>query len=133
MEKKQKNSSIYTITDQSLEPYYIQFDQYCYTAIKKIKAGNSERVRDQTLGYYSSLERCLDMIAEDSIKNQDYSSLEDFITNHKSRLQELKEIIARKLTVDEFLDILGYDLHDLVDVFEDQIEECSDEFTEACR
>lgn len=51
----------------------------------------------------------------------------------KNNVQELKELIARKLTVDEFLDILGYDLHDLVDVFEDQIEECSDEFTEACR
>ena len=95
MEKKQKNSSIYTITDESLEPYYIQFDQYCYTAIKKIKAGNSERVRDQTLGYYSDLERCLDMIAEDSIKNQDYESLQEFITNHKTRLQELKQITVK--------------------------------------
>lgn len=95
MEKKQKNSSIHTITDQSLEPYYIQFDQYCYTAIKKIKAGNSERVRDQTLGYYSNLERCLDVIAEDSIKDQDYNSLQEFITNQKTRLQELKQITVK--------------------------------------
>ena len=95
MDKKQKNSSIHTITDQSLEPYYIQFDQYCYTAIKKIKAGNSERVRDQTLGYYSNLERCLDVIAEDSIKDQDYNSLQEFISNHKTRLQELKQITVK--------------------------------------
>ena len=95
MDKKQKNSSIHTITDQSLEPYYIQFDQYCYTAIKKIKAGNSERVRDQTLGYYSNLERCLDVIAEDSIKDQDYNSLQGFISNHKTRLQELKQITVK--------------------------------------
>ncbi len=95
MDKKQKNSSIHTITDQSLEPYYIQFDQYCYTAIKKIKAGNSERVRDQTLGYYSNLERCLDVIAEDSIKDQDYNSLQEFITNQKTRLQELKQITVK--------------------------------------
>ena len=95
MDKKQKNSSIHTITDQSLEPYYIQFDQYCYTAIKKIKAGNSERVRDQTLGYYSNLERCLDVIAEDSIKDRDYNSLQEFISNHKTRLQELKQITVK--------------------------------------
>ena len=95
MEKKQKNSSIYTITDQSLEPYYIQFDQYCYTAIKKIKAGNSERVRHQTLGYYSDLERCLDMIAEDSIKNQDYTSLGGFVKSYKARIQELKQVTIK--------------------------------------
>ena len=95
MEKKQKNSSIYTITDQSLEPYYIQFDQYCYTAIKKVVAGTSGRERDQTIGYYSELERCLDVIAEDSIKNQDYTSLQEFISNHKTRLQELKQITTK--------------------------------------
>jgi enolase len=95
MDKKQKNSSIHVITDQALEPYYIQFDQYCYTAIKKIKAGNSERVRDQTLGYYSNLERCLDVIAEDSIKDQDYNSLQEFISNYKTRLQELKQITIK--------------------------------------
>ena len=39
MDKKEKNSSIYTITDPLLEPYYIQYDQYCYTAINKIVAG----------------------------------------------------------------------------------------------
>ena len=95
MEKKQKNSSIHTITDQFLEPYYIQFDQYCYTAIKKIKAGNSERVRDQTLGYYSNLERCLNAIAEDSIKDQDYTSVSDFIHNLEARMYEVKELAWR--------------------------------------
>jgi hypothetical protein len=35
------------------------------------------------------------MIAEDSIKNQDYESLQEFITNHKTRLQELKEITIK--------------------------------------
>ena len=95
MDKKEKNSSIYTITDALLEPYYIQYDQNCYTAIKKVKAGNSDRVRDHTLGYYSGLERCLDSIAEDSIKNQDYDSLKEFISAYKTRLQELKQITIK--------------------------------------
>ena len=95
MDKQEKNSSIYTITDALLEPYYIQYDQHCYTAIKKVKAGNSDRVRDCTLGYYSDLERCLDSIAEDSIKNQDYTSLKEFISSHKTRLQELKQVTIK--------------------------------------
>ena len=95
MDKQEKNSSIHTITDALLEPYHIQYDQNCYTAIKKIKAGNSDRVRDYTIGYYSHLERCLDSIAEDSIKNQDYTSLQEFISAHKARLQELKQITVK--------------------------------------
>lgn len=92
MSKAEKNSNIFTITDPILEPYYIQYDQFCYTAIKKIKAGTSERVRDYTLGYYSSLERCLDVIAEDSIKNQDYDSIKSFVNSHKNRIEELKQV-----------------------------------------
>ena len=89
---QKKNSNIFRITDPVLEPYYIQFDQFCYTAVKKIKAGNSDRVRDYTLGYYSNLESCIDSIAEDSIKNQNYDTLKEFISAHKARIQELKQI-----------------------------------------
>lgn len=92
MEQKEKNSNTYTLTDTLLEPYHIQIDPSCYTAVKKIKSGTSARVREQTLGYYTSLEYCLDAIAEDSIKNRDYTSLQEFITAHKTRLQELKTI-----------------------------------------
>jgi hypothetical protein len=95
MDKKEKNSSIYTITDALLEPYYIQYDQNCYTAVKKIKSGTSDRVRDYVMGYYSTLERCLDIIAEDSVKNQDYTSLGEFISSHKTRLQELKQVTIK--------------------------------------
>jgi len=87
-----KNSSIYRISDPLMEPYFIQYDQNCYTVMKKVTAGNTGRVREQLIGYYSQLEYCLDSIAEDSIKNQDYDSIQDFIYEHKSRLYELKEI-----------------------------------------
>lgn len=89
---KKKNSSIHRITDPLLEPYMIQFDQYCYTVVKKIKAGNTGKEREQLVGYYTNLEKCLDVIAEDSIKNQDYESVQDFVDEHKARLCELKEI-----------------------------------------
>ena len=60
--------------------------------MKKVTAGNTGRVREQLIGYYSQLEYCLDSIAEDSIKNQDYDSIQDFVYEHKARLYELKEI-----------------------------------------
>ena len=95
MDKKEKNTSIYTITDPLLEPYFIQYDQNCYTAIKKIKAGTSDRVRDTILGYYAGIDRCLDAIAEDSIKNQDYTSLGSFVKSFKARIQELKQVTIK--------------------------------------
>jgi len=95
MDKKEKNSSIYTITDALLEPYYIQYDQNCYTAVKKIKSGTSDRVRDYVMGYYSTLERCLDIIAEDSVKDRDYTSLQEFIAANKARLKELKQVTIK--------------------------------------
>ena len=87
-----KNSNIYRITDQFMEPYFIQYDQNCYTVMKKVTAGNTGRDREQLVGYYSSIDACLDSIAEDSIKNRDYDFIQSFIEEQKHRLYELKEI-----------------------------------------
>ena len=46
---------------------------------------------------------------------------------------ELKELIAVKLDVVEFLDILGLELVDIVDKFEDEIETFSFELEQACK
>ncbi len=48
-----------------------------------------------------------------------------------NNLEELKELIAAKLSVEEILDILGWDNYDLVDALEDYIEEFQEEFQEA--
>ena len=87
-----KNSNIYRITDPVMEPYFIQYDQHGYTVMKKITAGNTGREREQLLGYYSNLDSCLNSIAEDSIKNQDYETIEDFIKTQRERITELKEL-----------------------------------------
>lgn len=47
--------------------------------------------------------------------------------------EELKELIAVKLDVVEFLDILGLELVDIVDKFEDEIEEAKEELMAALR
>jgi hypothetical protein len=87
-----KNSNIYRITDPLMEPYFIQYDQHCYTVMKKVTAGNTGRVREQLIGYYSQLEACLDSIAEDAIKTQSYESIQDFVDTHKDKITELKTL-----------------------------------------
>ena len=46
--------------------------------------------------------------------------------------EELKELIALKLDVTEFLDILGADMFDLVEKFTEEIDENYQELLDAC-
>lgn len=46
---------------------------------------------------------------------------------------DLKYRIVAQLDVLEFLDIIGYDLADLVEILEDEIEENKSELERACR
>lgn len=48
-------------------------------------------------------------------------------------IDELKARIVSALDVTEFLDILGYDLVDIIDLFEDDIEENAHAFEKAVR
>lgn len=49
----------------------------------------------------------------------------------RDNIEELKTLIIHKLDVLEFLDILGMDLSDLVEVLEEQIVEQKEEFQRA--
>ena len=87
-----KNSNIYRITDPLMEPYFIQYDQNCYTVMKRITAGNTGREREQLIGYYSNVDSCLDSIAEDCVKTQSYESIQEFVDTHKEKIAELKTL-----------------------------------------
>ena len=45
---------------------------------------------------------------------------------------ELKDLIIAKLDVSEFLDILGYELSDIIDKFGDELEDHKQELISAC-
>lgn len=47
-------------------------------------------------------------------------------------VDELKDLIVAKLDVIEFLDIIGYDVADLVELLGDEIEEFKQELYSAC-
>ena len=46
---------------------------------------------------------------------------------------ELKELIAAELSVEEIMDILGWETPELVDALEDHIKELEEEFKQAVR
>ena len=48
-------------------------------------------------------------------------------------VQELKLLIADRLDVMEFLDILGWDMFDLVEYLDEAIEEKFEELVSACK
>ena len=50
---------------------------------------------------------------------------------NQAELNDLKLEIARKMDVTQLLDILGFDMHDIVDILEDYINEQADDFQEA--
>lgn len=48
------------------------------------------------------------------------------------QIEELKELVASKLDVMEFLDIVGYTMYDLVEALEEVIVENRHELERAC-
>jgi hypothetical protein len=48
-------------------------------------------------------------------------------------LNELKLLIAANLDVTDFLDIIGYELSDLLDVLDDELEENFSALLTACK
>jgi len=89
-----KATNVYRISDPGMEPYFIQYDPLCYTVFKKITAEESGRVRESMVGHYSTIGGCLNSIAKDSIKNQDYDSLASFIEAHNEQLTKLQAIVT---------------------------------------
>lgn len=48
------------------------------------------------------------------------------------QIDELKLLIASKLDVMEFLDIIGFTIYDLVEVLDDEVKENYQELVRAC-
>ena len=48
-------------------------------------------------------------------------------------IEELKELVAKRLTLDELLDVLGMDMQDVVDLLEEAIYKNQEEVEEACK
>ena len=49
-----------------------------------------------------------------------------------NQIDDLKQLIIHKLDVDEFLDILGYDISDLVERLSEEVEDNYGELFNTC-
>ena len=89
---KPSKSNLRFIKDPSMEPYYIQLDDYCYIAQKSTysEAGNEYQT---TLGHYSTLGACIEAIARDDAKSESYDSLKLFVERFEIKAAELKTLI----------------------------------------
>lgn len=50
-----------------------------------------------------------------------------------NNFEELKQLIAAELSIEEILDILGWETRELVDALEEYIKEREDDFKDAVR
>ena len=89
---KPSKSNLRFIKDPVLTPYYIQLDDHCYIA-QKSTFSESGKEYQNTLGHFSSLSNCLEVIARDGAKSQSYDSLKEFVERFEQKTEELKNII----------------------------------------
>jgi len=89
-EKKKTNYKV--IKDPKLAPYHIQMDQYCYTVFKATAARKTGNLREVALGYPNNIARCFELILEDSVRDQNYESLQTYIEEMSTTINKLKSI-----------------------------------------
>ena len=89
---KPSKSNLRFIKDPALEPYYIQLDDYCYIAQKATysEAGNEYQ---STIGHYGTLGGCIEAIARDDAKSENYNSIREFVERFENKARELKTLI----------------------------------------
>ena len=89
---KPAKSNLRFIKDPTMEPYYIQLDDYCYIA-QKSTFSEAGKEYQNTIGHYGTLGACLEAIARDDAKSQSYDSLRGFVERFENKVQELKTLI----------------------------------------
>jgi hypothetical protein len=87
-----KNINIFTLRDPLLEPYYLQYDSNGFTVFKTVAAGDTGREREQTVGYYGSLDSSLTGIAKDAVQSQGFNTVQEFVQGYIIKLKEIKSI-----------------------------------------
>ena len=87
-----------TITDPSMEPYFITVDDNCMTVNIKVmpdvRYTNSGKEYNKIIGHYSNLISALKSIAKDKTNSQSYDSLHNYIQEYNSITEKLTQIIS---------------------------------------
>jgi hypothetical protein len=89
---KPSKSNLRFIKDPAMEPYYIQLDDYCYIA-QKSTYSESGKEYQMTIGHYGSLNGCLEAMARDKAKLNNYDSLKEFVNQYESVYEQFKTLV----------------------------------------
>ena len=89
---KPSKSNLRFIKDPAIEPYYIQLDDYCYIAQKSTYSEAGHEYQN-TIGHYTTLGVCLEAIAHDDARSNNYNSLREFVERFEAKSTELKNIV----------------------------------------
>jgi len=87
---KTETSTTRTISDPSMEPYFISIDDYCYTLKQKITPtytdSNKEYVQD--VGHYSNIDSAIKKVMKLKVNTKSYDSLKEYVNEYK-QVQQL--------------------------------------------
>jgi len=97
MSETKQRKSIQTITDPLLEPFFITKDEYSYTVKQNVtsdadhfRSKGKSKTYEKSLYYYSNIGKAVSKIAELKMDNDDYTSLEKYITQYKTISNQIK-------------------------------------------
>jgi len=101
MTNEKQDSSLTTITDPAIEPFYISKDSYCYTIFEKVTPNTSYtegnkpgKEYSRAWGHYTNFGFCLKELAKlktNQIKN--YSSISDYLKTYKETEENINKLI----------------------------------------
>jgi hypothetical protein len=96
MKEVEKESSIKTITDPNLEPFFIALDPYCFILTEKIipdpKFTKNGKPYDKVVGHYKLFISCLETAAKLKANSKSYDTLKEYLEEYKKIVETLKSI-----------------------------------------
>jgi len=86
-----------TITDPSMEPYFISVDDNCMTVnirvMPDVRYSDSGKEYTKIIGHYSNLASALKSIAKYKTNSQSYDSLQDYVQEYNTITEKLNQIV----------------------------------------
>jgi hypothetical protein len=90
---QEKVSTTKTITDPSLEPYFISMDDYCYTLKQKITPTYSDSGKEyiHDVGHFTNVDGAIKKIIKLKVNTQSYESLKQYLEEYKNIQQSINK------------------------------------------
>lgn len=91
--RKKGSTSLITIRDPKIEPYYISKDKYCYTIFKNDGDGKKQGTKPE--GHYNDMGFVLKALAKLKMDEttKDYSSIREYLDDYNKIKEEIKNLL----------------------------------------